>query len=249
MNETRPIHLIPFDGGRVVTRGVRFLRGDGGEEIRDMSDPNHCYLVQHPEGLLMWDSGLPDTIAAMPRHTLKSGRFRFIVKHPLAAQLAENGVRAEDVHYLAFSHLQIDHAGNAGLFPRSTVLIQAAEYALAFGAEAEDWGYRRPDYEVLAGQKIAQLDGDNDVFGDGRVVILAAPGHTPGHQVLFIDLPQEGPVLLSVDLYYAAKDLREGWMPAWNYDKEQTRWTMERLERFALEKGARWVINHDPGEE
>ncbi len=239
------IQLTVFDGGKVVTQGVRFLNAQGAEEKRAMADPNHCYLIHHPRGLLMWDSGLADSISALPGHCRVSGRFRFEVINPLQAQLAASGVHPEQVSWLAFSHLQVDHAGNAGLFPQARVLLQAEEYALAFSSEAEDWGYVPAEYTPLKEQEIIQLQGDFDVFGDGRVVILRAPGHTPGHQVLYVDLP-EGPVLLSGDLYYAAKDPLEGWLPAWNYDKDQTRASMARLEQYAREHGAHWVINHQP---
>jgi N-acyl homoserine lactone hydrolase len=241
-----PIQMFILDGGRVVTEGVRFLGPNGIEEKRDMADPNHCYLIRHPQGLFMWDTGLSDSIYNLPEHTLVSGRFRFVVENPLRAQLAQIGIQPEDVSCLAFSHLQIDHAGNTSMFPNAEILIQAKEYEIAFGSEAEDWGYRRVDYETLANRKIVHITGDRDVFGDGSVMILSAPGHTPGHQILLVNLPQSGPVMLSGDLYYAPKDPIEGWMPAWNYDQDQTHQTMEHLQSIAKEKNARWIINHDP---
>lgn len=240
-----------FDGGRVWSRGVRFLLPDGTEETRDMADPNHCYLIEHPAGRLMWDAGLPDRIHALPEHTLESGKFRFVVEKPLAEQMAAIGVAPETVNLLAFSHLQIDHAGNTGLFTRAETLLQAAEYEMAFGRKAKAWGYVRRDYAALAKRPARKLAGDLDVFGDGKVLLLAAPGHTPGHQVLFMDLPNSGPLLsgpllLSGDLFYAGKDPGEGWTPAWNYDRAATLRTLERLRAFAAERGAHWVINHDP---
>lgn len=241
------LRMYIFDGGRVHIQGVRFLAADGSEELRDMADPNHCYLIEHPGGLLLWDAGLSDAIHDLPGHTLERGKFRFVVERPLSAQLAEISIAPGDVRLMAFSHLQVDHAGNAALFPSAEALIQSAEYRMAFGRKAKDWGYVRADYARLSNQA-RKLEGDLDVFGDGRVRILAAPGHTPGHQVLFVDLPRGGPVLLSGDLYYAEKDPTAGCMPAWNYDKVLTRRTMQRLETFAAQHGARWLINHQPGE-
>jgi N-acyl homoserine lactone hydrolase len=240
------IQLLPFDAGAVHTRGVRFVNRMGSEEIRDMADPNHCYLVRHPKGLLMWDAGLPDAIANMPDHLLTRGKYTFELQRTLQSQLEEAGFHVDEIDFLAFSHLQIDHAGNAALFPRARVLMQAAEYQMAFGPEAEIWGYRRSDYECLLEQEIIQLNGDLDVFGDGKVIILSAPGHTPGHQVLYVELDQPGPLLLSGDLYYAPKDPLESWLPAWNYDPEETWQTMASLEQLAAERGAQWVINHQP---
>jgi N-acyl homoserine lactone hydrolase len=240
------IQLFPFDAGVVHTQGVHFFNRQGAEETRDFHDPNHCYLIQHPQGLLMWDAGLPDAIAQLPGKTLQRGKYTFELQRTLQSQLVEAGFGAETVDFLAFSHLQIDHGGNAALFTHAKVLLQETEYTLAFGPDAEKWGYRRSDYACLAQNEVITLRGDCDVFGDGKVLLLSAPGHTPGHQVLFVELDQAGPVLLSGDLYYAQKDPVEGWLPGWNYNRAQTWETMARLEQFAAEHGARWVINHQP---
>lgn len=238
------LRIFIFDGGVVHTSGVRFINFNDIVETRDMSDPNHCYLIEHPGGLLMWDAGLPDFIAGLPNQTLEKGKFRFSLSRPLKQQMGECGFPPEQVNLLAFSHLQIDHAGNTGLFTNARVLIQAAEWDMAFGPEAEAWGYVLADFSPLAGLEIIKLAGDLDVFGDGKVMVLSAPGHTPGHQVLYVDLPRTGPLLLSGDLYYDPKDPSEGWMPAWNIDREKTMETMARLSSFASDHGARWLINH-----
>jgi glyoxylase-like metal-dependent hydrolase (beta-lactamase superfamily II) len=194
----------------------------------------------------MWDAGLPDFIAALPEHTLRRGtRFRFVLPRTLADQLARAGFAPEDIDFLALSHMQIDHAGNAGLFTRARTLVQEAEFAIAFGPDAARWGYYPRDFAVLAGRSHTLLSGDYDVFGDGSVLILSAPGHTPGHQVLLVRLTS-GPVLLSGDLYYAAGDPAAYWMPAWNVDPAGTLRTMQRLDKITADTAARWIINHDP---
>lgn len=241
---TGSLRIFSFDGGLIHTLGVRFINRNGDEETRNMADPNHCYLIEHPDGLLMWDTGLPDYIAALPDQTLVKGKFRFSLACPLQQQMEEAGYPPQQVRLLAFSHLQIDHAGNSSLFPNARVFIQADEFDMAFGPNAAAWGYVLDDYSALARQDTARLRGDMDLFGDGKVVLLSAPGHTPGHQVLYVDLPKSGPLLLSGDLYYDPKDPVESWMPAWNVNLEQTLETMTRLENFASERGARWLINH-----
>lgn len=246
-----------LDGGRVITQGVRFVRlgpdGPLAEETRDMADPNHCYLVRHPQGLLLWDCGLNDAIFHLPNHTLQHGRFQFEVTNPLADQLARLGVSPQEIRFLVFSHLQIDHAGNTNLFPNAQVLIQSAERDFAFQPDAAAWGYCIEDYACIGEadlpkdqqSRVTQLHGDADVFGDGRVRILSAPGHTPGHQVLYVE-GSRGPLLFSGDLYYAPKDPSEGWTAAWNYHQATTYQTVQRLRAFAEQTGARWVINHSP---
>lgn len=240
------IRLTTFDVGTVYTRGVRFLAPGGQEQVRDLADPNHCYLIQHPRGLLMWDAGLPDFISALPEHTLRRGtRFRFVLPRTLHSQLNKAGFAPDQIDFLALSHMQIDHAGNAGLFTRAHTLVQEAEFAAAFGPDAAKWGYYPRDFGMLAGRKHTLLSGDHDVFGDGSVVILSAPGHTTGHQVLLVRLAS-GPVLLSGDLYYAAGDPAARWMPAWNVDPAETERTMQRMDEITASTGARWIINHDP---
>ena len=89
------------------------------------------------------------------------------------------------------------------------------------------------------------LDGDHDVFGDGKVMIISAPGHTPGHQVLFVDLPETGPLVLSGDLYHFRLSRAEKRVPTFNTDKKQTLAAMEKVENFVAEKGATFWIEHD----
>jgi hypothetical protein len=90
------------------------------------------------------------------------------------------------------------------------------------------------------------LDGDYDVFGDGSVVVLSAPGHTPGHQCLFIDLPGAGPIVLSGDLYHNALNRKYHAPPSFNTDAEQTKRSMQRIDAFVAERGAELWIQHDP---
>ena len=168
-----------------------------------------------------------------------------MLPNTLHSQLDEAGFSPGQIDFLALSHMQIDHAGNAGLFTRAHTLVQEAEFAAAFGPDAAKWGYYPRDFAMLAGRKHTLLSGDHDVFGDGSVVILSAPGHTAGHQVLLVRLAS-GPIMLSGDLYYAAADPAAHWMPAWNVDPAETERTMQRMDDIAASTGARWIINHDP---
>ena len=97
----------------------------------------------------------------------------------------------------------------------------------------------------LEGLERVPLNGDHDVFGDGRVRILSLPGHTPGHQGLFVDLEHEGPVVLSGDLYHFRLSREERIVPTFNVDAEATLRSMDRLEAFLLEAGATLWIEHD----
>jgi glyoxylase-like metal-dependent hydrolase (beta-lactamase superfamily II) len=100
-------------------------------------------------------------------------------------------------------------------------------------------------YEGLKEREWTLLDGDHDVFGDGRVLILSVPGHTPGHQALFVNLSNQGPIVLSGDLYHFRVSREERIVPAWNVDAEATLMSMDKLEAFLVETDATLWIEHD----
>jgi glyoxylase-like metal-dependent hydrolase (beta-lactamase superfamily II) len=183
---------------------------------------NHCYLIKHAKGLMLWDTGNADRLAALPNGlTNPAGTITAFMKKPLVESLKEIGVTPADIKYLALSHTHGDHSGNANLFTSATLYVQRAEYAAMFGPEAQKYGFVAANYEKLRGSTAMILDGDYDVFGDGSVTLMAAPGHTPGHQVLVVRLPKTGPVILSGDMVhaYAQKTGAQLWI---NRDREQS---------------------------
>ena len=240
----RDLHVQIFDCGYGEIRDVSgFSSGFDKGVSHAFVDP--CYLISHPRGTLVWDAGLPDSLVRLPDGWAPlNGNIRFRVRKTLASQLAEIGFRPSDATYLALSHMDFDHVGNANLFAGSTLLIQRAEHQAAFSDSvlASSWGRY---YEKLRSSKTIMLDGAYDVFGDSSVVIMPAPGHTPGHQVLFIRLPKTGPVVLSGDLYHFAKNRRLRRMPLSNFDREMTLRSMDQIEAFLTRTGATLWIQHD----
>ncbi|HVK98872.1 MAG TPA: N-acyl homoserine lactonase family protein [Dongiaceae bacterium] len=237
------IRLYVFDCGNILARDVSvFSPGVDQGQTKELT--NSCYLIRHPAGDLVWDAGLPDSLGTAGTDAM-NGSFHVSVSHPFAQQLAELQVNPASVRYLGISHFHFDHIGNANLFTGASLLIQEEEYKGAFGADPAKAGYDVSQYNKLDRNKIQQLKGDHDVFGDGRVVIKKAVGHTPGHQVLFLDLPKTGPIVLSGDLYHFTKNREFRRVPSFNYNKEQTEHSMEAIESFAQEKGAQFWIQHD----
>jgi len=153
----------------------------------------------------------------------------------LMSQLKEINVKPEDIQYIGISHTHPDHIGNVTMFPQSMLLVQKAEY---------EWpspvGPRfRPEYPVT------KLEGDHDVFGDGSVVIISTPGHTPGHQSLLVKLPKTGTVLLSGDAVHFKDNWENRRVPENNDNKDKTATSMQRMaDVMAKEKAQLW-INHD----
>jgi len=211
---------------------------------RDFSD--NCYLIKHAKGWMLWDSGMSDTIAAMPEGmTAASGLLTLYVKKTLASQLQALGVAPADIARVAFSHFHSDHVGNANLFTASTLYIQEAEYDAAFGPDAAKFGFAPKYYDKLAANKTVKLKGDHDVFGDGSVMIISTPGHTPGHQCLLVHLPKTGAVVLSGDMVHFQDNWDNRRVPARNFNKEQTTQSMDRVAKLLQEQHAQLWINHD----
>ena len=207
---------------------------------------NHCYLIRHPKGWLLWDTGNADSIAAHPDGVSGAGG-RLILRMPktLASQLKELGVDPLAIKYLALSHTHADHTGNANLFTAATLYMQEAEYDAAFGPDATKYRFNPATYDKLRGNPVVKLHGDHDVFGDGSVVIKSTPGHTIGHQALLVRLPKTGPVLLSGDLVHFEDNWVNKRVPALNFDREQSLRTMQAIEAFLAETKATLWINHD----
>jgi N-acyl homoserine lactone hydrolase len=202
----------------------------------DFSD--NCYLIRHAKGLLLWDTGVPDAVAAMPDGmVVANGAIIYRRAKTLVGQLAEIGVKPADITYVAISHTHGDHVGNVGLFPTSTILIQGAEY---------DWAMTQPTKPAFAAtQKIEKLSGDFDVFGDGSVVILSTPGHTPGHESLLVVLPKTGALVLSGDAVHFKDNWDHKRVPSMNVNRDQTLASLQRIAGVLEEKKAQLWINHD----
>jgi N-acyl homoserine lactone hydrolase len=210
----------------------------GVNEGKSMDFVDNCYLIKHSQGWMLWDTGVPDAVAAMPDGQAPADPKATHWRRPetLASQLDALGVKPSDIKYLAVSHTHPDHIGNVGLFPASMLLVQKAEY---------DWpsplgvGRFKPEHPAT------RLEGDHDVFGDGSVVIVATPGHTPGHQSLLVKLPKTGAVLLSGDAVHFKDNWEHRRVPAQNSDKDKTVASMQRMADLMAKEQAQLWINHD----
>jgi glyoxylase-like metal-dependent hydrolase (beta-lactamase superfamily II) len=195
---------------------------------------------------MLWDSGNPDRLAALPNGlTNPAGTITAFMKKPLAESLKEIGVAPAEIQHFAMSHSHGDHSGNANYFGASTLYMQTAEHDAVFGPEPQKYNFIAGNFDKLRGAKVVKLNGDHDVFGDGSVVIKPAPGHTPGHQVLFVRLPRTGPVLLSGDMAHIQSNWDAKRAPPFNYDVAQSVRSMNEMDAFMKRTGARLWINHD----
>jgi N-acyl homoserine lactone hydrolase len=239
-----PLRLYVFDCGSIDVADVSvFSPGVGKGERKALADS--CYLVVHPKGTLMWDTGFGDALAAMPDGQRVSEVFHVSLKKALAAQFKDIGYAPDAVTYLGLSHMHFDHIGNVGLFPKSTLLMQKEEYDAAFGPDAAKFGNDAKNYPTLHANPSKTLSADYDVFGDGSVVIKRALGHTPGHQALYLKLGKTGNVLLSGDLAHFTENWENRRVPSFNFDKEQSLKTMDEVAAFLKANNAVLWIGHD----
>jgi N-acyl homoserine lactone hydrolase len=243
-NDRPQIRLYVLDTGLIeCDEYAMFSPNAGPAEHRDMSV--RSYLIVHPKGTLLWDTGIDDRFAELPDGQKIIDPIVFKVPRTLRSQLDEIGVGPADIDYLGLSHLHIDHLGNVALFPGATVLMQQAEHDAAYGPEAEALTLIPDTYAALDREKIRTVDGDHDLFGDGSVVLTSLPGHTPGHQGLLVDLLETGAILLATDITYSADDYEKAAVRESNVDLELSRRSIERAKEIERERGAQVWLHHD----
>jgi len=201
-----------------------------------------CYLIRHGRDWLLWDTGLGDRLAALPNGETRLGG-HWTVRRTLTSQLAALGLTPGDIRYVALSHMHADHSGNIGLFPRATWLISPIELAWARDAPAP-LGVDPSLIARLAKARIEPVADDRDVFGDGSVRILRAPGHTPGHKILLVTLPRSGAVALSGDLFHSRDNYEKSLVPPVNVSRADTLASFARFTRLVRNTHARVVIQH-----
>ncbi len=245
VENVRPeVKLYTFDGGTVMVNNLELFSQDTTYrgQTKEFSDP--FYVIGHPKGNLMWDAGLPEMLVPMPEpYTDPSGAFTVSRKDSVINQLKSIGMDIDDIKYIALSHTHFDHSGHANVFKNATWLVQEKEYDFVTSEETQN--NNADIYGAIAELKNTQkLNGDFDVFGDGSVIIKSMPGHTPGHQVLYLDLAENGPTLLTGDLYHLYENRKFKRVPIFNFDVEQTLNSMEDFEAFANEMNAKVYIQH-----
>jgi len=210
----------------------------GVNEGKSMDFVDNCYLIKHAQGWFLWDTGVADAIAAMPNGLVPADPRAIVWRRPktLAAQLDQLGVKPADIKGMAVSHTHPDHIGNVELFPATMLYVQKAEY---------EWPGANNQPRFKAEHPVTLLEGDRDVFGDGSVIILSTPGHTPGHQSLLVTLSKSGALVLSGDAVHFKANWDNRGVPSMNVSKDQTLASMQKISDVMAKKKAQLWINHD----
>jgi glyoxylase-like metal-dependent hydrolase (beta-lactamase superfamily II) len=238
------IRLYALDCGHASFKDSGFFSDTGEYDGKPGAVAVPCFLVRHPKGTLLWDTGLSDKIAESPNGVEHDG-IHMSMARTLASQLKELGLSASDVTYLAFSHLHFDHTSNANAFGASTWIMNGSDLKWALGTPTP-FGVDPASFSAYSNAKTKMIEGDYDVFGDEAVRILKTPGHTPGHQVLLLQLRKSGTVILSGDLYHLRDNRKFRRIPTFNSSRAETLASMDRVERIIRNRKARIVVQHDP---
>lgn len=235
------VKLYTLDGGTVQANMLEIFSQDTTYTGQSKTFADAFYIIEHPKGRLLWDAGLAEGLVGQEPFTTPNGAFTVSRKDSVVSQLAQLNLTPKDFDFIAVSHTHFDHTGSASKFANAIWLVQEAEYDF-ITSEEQKKGDNYPAIAPLT--KVEKLNGDFDVFGDGTVMIKSMPGHTPGHQVLFLKLENAGNVLLTGDLYHFEENRENKGVPSFNFDVDMTLKSMEKFEAFAKENNAEVYIQH-----
>jgi glyoxylase-like metal-dependent hydrolase (beta-lactamase superfamily II) len=193
-----------------------------------------CYLIKHDNDYLLWDTG----------HAMTTPNVA--PKESIVDQLAKLSLKPDQIKFVGISHYHGDHTGQVASFPKATLLIGKAEWdAITSPKPAEGVNFKPFESWIKGESKVEPQASDKDVFGDGSVIVLRTPGHTPGHQSLLVKLPQSGNVIISGDAVHFHENYENNGVPGFNYDRAQTLASIDRIKKIAATQKAKLIIQHD----
>lgn len=212
--------------------------------------PVSSYLVVHPRGRLLFDTGvhcatLTDPIGRMGAERARRIGIRSQVGDDVVSQLARAGLQPQDITYVVNSHLHFDHCGGNEFFPQATFLVQKAE----MDAARHPGGVERYSPSVLDFDHPLTyhlVDGEHDVFGDGKVLLIPTYGHTPGHQSLLVRASKDTQMVFTADACYTRDNLDRDVLPRVLWHAETMTQSLATLRHLRDRQGATLFYGHDP---
>ena len=192
-----------------------------------------CYLIKNGNQYLLWDTG----------HSMTAPNVA--PKISVVDQLAKLGVKPEQINYVGISHYHADHTGQVASFPQSTLLIGQGDWnAITAPKPAAGVNFGPFAHWISSGGKVEPLPNDKDVFGDGSVIILNTPGHTPGHHSLLVKLSDRN-YLITGDLVHFHENYSTNGVPWFNSSRAETLASIDRFKQLATNLRATVIIQHD----
>lgn len=215
--------------------------------------PVPCYLIAHPRGHLVFDTGVHRGAIADPVGRLGAQRAARFGVHSgpddhIAGQLTLLGLAPDSIAYVANSHFHFDHCGGNEFFPRATFLVQKREMDAARSAPGTWKGYTPSVQDFDHPVDYRLLDGEHDVFGDGQVVLFPTYGHTPGHQSLRVRAGRGPELVLTADACYTKENMDRDMLPGVLWDAPEMSRSLAMLRDMRDRRGATVIYGHDPGQ-
>ncbi len=251
--------LYVFSSGSMML-GKGFLQNLAPMEPK-IQVPIGFFVIKHPKGNVLFDTGNNDKLITDSTYWGKLASVFEVKMTPedaIDAQLAKIGLKPDDIKYVVVSHMHLDHGGNVGKFPNSTLIIQDDELSFAmFPDEPFAGGYIPGDAQVLRSpvgtskpslMDMVRLEGDYDLFGDGSVVVHRSRGHTKGSQMLMVRLPKTGSTILTGDAVYFRENIEKNLIPniALAYDPVGIVKGYDWVRRMKATENANYFTAHDP---
>lgn len=245
-------------GSLKISKGV--LQNFGPMEPK-IEIPVGMFLITHPKGNVLFDTGNNDKLITDRSYWGKYADAFEVMMTPevsIETQLGKAGLKPDDIKYVVVSHMHLDHGGNVGKFPHSTLVIQDDEINFAFFPDEPFAGSFIPgdvmDLRSALGattpgaMPMLRLAGDMDLFGDGSVVVKRSVGHTKGSQMLVVRLPQTGTIILTGDAAYFRENVLKSIPPnlVLAYDPAGIMKGYEWIRYMMANEGANFFTAHDP---
>jgi glyoxylase-like metal-dependent hydrolase (beta-lactamase superfamily II) len=215
--------------------------------------PVSFYVLRHPKGNVIFDTGNNDKTIADPDGwwgpLAKGFGLKMTKDDAMAAQLAKIGMKVEDIKYVVVGHMHLDHGGNVSQFPNATHVVQDDEMKAAWWPDVGYSIYYIPgDFADTKKYNMIRLKGDFDLFNDGTFRVIRAPGHTPGSQFAVVKLPKSGSIILTSDVVYLAESLDKNLIPPipGTFNPTAMYEGYARIRHIRDVEGAKIFYGHDP---
>lgn len=236
------MHIL--SGGRLRMKKAVYIPAAERHETIEL--PVSCYLLRHPQGNVLFDTGCHPSVTEDPEARWGSMAKAMVPiggpQDNLLSELRTVGLDPEDIDLVVNSHFHSDHCGCNEFFRKATVLCHAEELANARQSDAVARGFLPVDWEQP--MPIETFAGQRDVFGDGRIVLISVPGHTPGMIAGMIELPRDGNFLLASDSVALEANLHSDAMPKNTWNAELAARSLDEIRRIQA-SGFTVLFGHD----
>lgn len=240
------VTLARLDCGSIEVSDLNVFSQAGAYPGQTKTLTDSCYLIRHGDTAMLWDTGLPGDLKGK---TMTDGPFTVSLDRTIAEQLAPLGLTPDDIAIVGVSHYHFDHTGQLADFPKAKLVVGAGDWDAVRSAKKGGDIDPAPYARWLTGGGIAvQAERDLDIFGDGSVMLLTLPGHTPGHTGLKVVTADGKTVLLTGDVAHFHTNYDTNDVPTWNTDKAASVASLKRFKQIAEKTGATVVIQHDPAD-